>query len=99
MPDGLPIPGTYLYYFEAIDFEQNFSFSHVDYFQILGHIESPSTSLVIGVLVVILIFVPAGLYTYVEYKRKSARKTLKGINITRYKKRGRILTKRGTKRT
>ncbi|MFX1248475.1 MAG: AGE family epimerase/isomerase [Promethearchaeota archaeon] len=99
-PDGLPEPGTYAYYFESTDFNQRTSFGHTDFFFILGQPASPQLPLssIIGVMVVIGIFVPAGLYTYVEYKKKSARKTLKTRSRIKDKNRGRKLTKRGTKR-
>jgi mannose/cellobiose epimerase-like protein (N-acyl-D-glucosamine 2-epimerase family) len=99
-PDGLPEPGTYAYYFESTDFNQLTSFSHVDFFFILGQPVSPQIPLasIIGVLVVIGIFVPAGIYTYVEYEKKSARKTLKNRKQIRYKNRGKRVSKRGTKR-
>ena len=48
------------------------------------------------------IFVPAGLYTYVEYKKKGARRTLKGMREARYRHRNNLRKsrgKRGTKRT
>jgi hypothetical protein len=45
------------------------------------------------------VVVPAGLYTFVEYKKRSARTTLKEIKNVRYKQRGRKLKKRGTRRT
>ncbi len=98
-PDGLPEPGSYSYYFESIDDNLLTSFSHVDFFYILGEPEAPpSLSSIVGVLVVIGVVVPAGLYTFVEYKKKSARKTLKVRKQIRYKNRGRKLSKRGTKR-
>lgn len=99
-PDGLPEPGAYAYYFEATDFNQRTSFGHVNFFFILGQPVSPQLPLssIIGVLVVMGIFVPAGLYTYVEYKKKGARKTLKTRKQIRDKNRGRKLAKRGTKR-
>ncbi|MFX0125837.1 MAG: AGE family epimerase/isomerase [Candidatus Hodarchaeota archaeon] len=99
-PDGLPEPGTYAYYYESTDLTQLTSFSHVNFFSILGQPASPILPLssIIGLLVVFGIIVPGGLYTYVEYKKKSARKTLKTRKQKRYKEEGRKLTKRGTKR-
>ncbi|MHA2203063.1 MAG: hypothetical protein ACW991_05190, partial [Candidatus Hodarchaeales archaeon] len=58
-------------------------------------LETLPTSLVIGALLFVLIFVPAGLYTYIEFKKKSARKTLKSIKRTRDRRRRGT---RGTKR-
>ena len=93
--DGISTPGTYLYYFEGIDNRGNPGFSYTSSFYILGTLETLPASLVFGVLLLILVFIPAGLYTYVEFKKKSARKTLKNIRRTRHQKgRGR----RGTKR-
>ncbi len=98
-PEGLPIPGTYTYYFESSDLEWNPSFSHVDTFTILGSLEVPfPLSQVVFFLLFIGVFVPTGLYSYVEYKKKSARKKLKVIREVRNKKMRR-LNKRGTKRT
>jgi hypothetical protein len=102
-PDGLPRPGTYSYYFESIDYELNIGLSHISFFYILGHQESTPFELVIGLVVVVGIFVPAGLYTYVEYKKKNARKILKVRKEIRYRKRSTASinkrTRRGTKRT
>ncbi|MFX1286329.1 MAG: AGE family epimerase/isomerase [Promethearchaeota archaeon] len=93
--EGIPTPGTYLYYFEAIDNRGNPGFSYTSSFSILGYLETLPASLVFGVLLLILVFIPAGLYTYVEFKKKSARKTLKNIKRARNRKgRG----KRGAKR-
>ncbi len=101
-PDGLPRPGTYSYYFESIDYELNIGSSHISFFYILGHQESTPFELVIGLVVVVGIFIPAGLYTYVEYKKKSARKILKGRREVRYRNRSTASinkrTRRGTKR-
>ena len=98
-PFGLPSPGTYAYYFESIDYDLNPGFSHVSNFYILGQIETPPLSTIIGLLVLIGIVVPTGLYTFVEYKKKNARTTLKEIKNVRYKQKGRKLKKRGTRRT
>ncbi|MHA2173558.1 MAG: AGE family epimerase/isomerase [Candidatus Hodarchaeales archaeon] len=99
-PDGLPKPGTYGYYFESLDFNLIAGFSHVEYFFILGHeAEGLPISLIIGLLVSMGIVLPGGLYTYVEYKKKSARRKLKVKKEVRLKLRGRKLGKRGTKRT
>ena len=98
-PDGLPEPGSYAYYFESIDYNLQTSFSHVEFFSILGEPAAPaSLSSIVGALFVIGVVVPAGLYTFVEYKKKSARKILRGRKQIRYKSRGRKLSKRGTKR-
>lgn len=98
-PEGFPIPGTYGYYFEAIDHRGNFAYNSINYFYILGHLEKPFPfEMVIGVLIILLIFVPAVLYTYVEYKKKSARKILKTRRETRYQKGKGKRNNRGTKR-
>ncbi len=101
-PEGLPTPGTYAYYFESTDDMLNTGWSHKSYFYILGHQESTPFELVIGLLAVVGIFIPAGLYTYVEYKKKDARKTLKSRREVRYRKRSTSSinkrTRRGTKR-
>lgn len=91
-PDGISTPGSYSYYFEAIDSRGNLGFSYTSSFSILGYLETLPISLVIGALLFVIVIVPAGLYTYVEFKKKSARKTLKSIKRTRHWKR------RGTKR-
>jgi hypothetical protein len=98
--DGLPVPGTYAYYFESADLGLIPGFSHISYFRILGA-EVPPTPLpaVIGLLLGIGVVVPGGLYTYVEYKKKSARKILKNRKQVRDITRGRKLSKRGRKRT
>jgi hypothetical protein len=102
--EGFPTPGSYAYYFEAIDNRGNFENSRVSYLQIIGKLQTPPLSLIVGVLLLVFIFIPAGLYTYVEYKKKDARKTLKHKREVRYQKqRGKRKTKnlrgtRGTKR-
>ena len=98
-PNGLSTPGTYAYYFESVDDNLNPGFSHISNFFILGELVTPPLSLILGFLVFIGVFVPAGLYSYVEYKKKSARKILKAKKEVRYKQRTRKLTKRGTRRT
>ncbi len=98
-PDGLPKPGIYSYYFESWDFYLNPGFSHVNKFAILGVPVVPDFSAVLGILFFFGAIVPLGLYTYVEYKKKSARKTLKGIRRVNNHQRTRQLRKRGTKRT
>jgi hypothetical protein len=99
-PDGLPTPGTYAYYFESIDFNLNPGFSEIDYFYILGTPDDGlPMSLIIGLMIGFGLVVPAGLYSYVELKKKSARRKLKVSKQTRFTQRGRKLGKRGTKRT
>ena len=99
-PDGIPTPATYAYYFESIDFNLNPGFSEVNYFYILGHLDDGlPMSLVLSLLIGFGIVIPAGLYSYVELKKKSARKQLKLKKEVRFRKRGRKLGKRGTRRT
>ncbi|PWI47384.1 hypothetical protein CEE45_11825 [Candidatus Heimdallarchaeota archaeon B3_Heim] len=96
-PEGLGVPGTYAYYYEVIDFELNFDFDGASYFYILGHEKPPLPfSIIIGLFAIFGIFVPAGLYTYVEYKKKSARRTLKGMRRASFKQRGGKRRKRRT---
>jgi mannose/cellobiose epimerase-like protein (N-acyl-D-glucosamine 2-epimerase family) len=98
-PEGLSEPGTYGYYFEAIDYRLNFGYSSLDYFYILGTpVEPIPISFLIGVFFIAFIVVPAGLYTYIEYKKKAARKILKGRREIRYRNRHRKRGKRGSKR-
>ena len=98
-PDGLSIPGAYAYYFESIDNNLNPGFSHIGHFIILGEPKAPPFSAVLGLILIFGFAVPVGLYTYVEYKKKSARTTLKEARNVRFKQRGRKLSKRGTRRT
>jgi hypothetical protein len=89
-PDGIPIPGSYVYYFEAIDSRRNFGYSIDHYFFILGHLETFPMSIIIGGLFVLLVIVPAVLYFNEEYKKKRARKIIKSRRETRFlKRRGR----------
>ena len=97
--EGLSKPGIYSYYFESLDFNLNPGFSHVSSLIILGEPAVTDFSTVLGLLFLIGVVVPAGLYSYVEYKKKSARTSLKGIRTVRFKQRGKQLRKRGTKRT
>ncbi|MFX0184135.1 MAG: glycoside hydrolase family 76 protein [Candidatus Hodarchaeota archaeon] len=94
-PEGFSTPGTYAYYFEAIDSLFNFGYSSVNYFYILGHQETLVMSLIIGGLFIVFILTPGGIYTYVYNERRKARTTLKSIKRTRGMKRRK---KRGTKR-
>ena len=101
-PDGLSTAGTYSYYFESLDLELNPGFTDIGYFFILERPKDPPPlSLIVQILIVMGIFVPAGLYSYVEYKKKSARRKLKVIRKIRLRQRqqARKLSKRGTKRT
>ncbi|MFX0085459.1 MAG: hypothetical protein ACFFAU_07270 [Candidatus Hodarchaeota archaeon] len=98
--NGLPTPGTYAYYFEAIDNRGNFDYSRINYFRILGKLQTPPLALIVGLLLIVFIFIPAGLYTYVEYKKKDARKTLKHKREVRYQiQRGKrkMMNSRGTR--
>jgi hypothetical protein len=94
-PEGFSRPGTYAYYFEAIDSLLNFGYSSLNYFYILGHQETLAMTLIVGGLFIILILAPAGIYTYVFYEKRKASTTLKSIKRTRGMKRRK---KRGTKR-
>ncbi len=102
--EGFPTPGTYAYYFEAIDNRGNFDYSRISYLKILAKIQTPPLSLIVGIFLLVFIFIPAGLYTYVEYKKRDARKILKYKREVRYQiQRGKRKTKssrgtRGTKR-
>ena len=97
--NGLPVPGSYAYYFESADTNLIPGFGHVNFFRILGTLEPPTPlPEVIGLLFVIGVVVPGGLYTFVEYKKKSARKILKRRKYERGMKKGRKLSKRGRKR-
>ncbi|MFX0150865.1 MAG: AGE family epimerase/isomerase [Candidatus Hodarchaeota archaeon] len=82
-PDGLGAPGGYKYYFEALDDRQNVGYSESYYLVIQGQLESLPMLFVVGGLIFVLFFIPGGLFTYVEYKRRTARKTLKNIRKVR----------------
>jgi hypothetical protein len=97
-PNGLPIPGTYNYYFEAIDFEFNFGYSPVNTFYILGHPEIIPLSLIVGIIVTILVVVPSGLYVYVELEKKKSRRGLKGIREVKHNSRKGLRKKRRMRR-
>ena len=56
-------------------------------------------SLIVVFLFIIFILTPTGLYSYVEYKKKSARKILKGKQTIRYQKRRGRRRKRGRQAT
>ncbi len=102
-PEGLPKAGYYAYSFEAIDGRGNFGYSFVSYFYIIGPPETNEQALffIIGIFLVMFIFIPAGLYTYVEYKKKNARKKIKRtreIGYLKQSRKSRKRRKRGTKR-
>ncbi|MFX0205080.1 MAG: AGE family epimerase/isomerase [Candidatus Hodarchaeota archaeon] len=82
-PDGFETPGGYNYYFEALDDRLNIGYSETYYIVIQGNLEALPMMFVVGGLIFVLFFIPGGLYTYVEYKRRSARKTLKNIRKVR----------------
>jgi mannose/cellobiose epimerase-like protein (N-acyl-D-glucosamine 2-epimerase family) len=96
-PDGFETVSSYTCYFEAMDNHGNIGHSDSYFFRVLGHLETISLPFIIGTLFFLLVIVPTGLYTYVEYKRKGARKTLKMIRAERSQKRRRR-RRRGTRR-
>ncbi|MFX0182487.1 MAG: AGE family epimerase/isomerase [Candidatus Hodarchaeota archaeon] len=96
--DGFGTPGGYIYYFEALDERGNVGYSAVYNIVIQGQLEPISMTLVIGVLFFILFFIPGGLFTYVEYKKKTARKTLKNRRKLRESNRRNTGNSRGTRR-
>lgn len=91
--DGFEVPGGYNYYFEALDDRFNIGHSDVYYIVVQGSLETLPMALVVGALIFVLFFIPAGLFTYVEYQKRTARKTLKNIRKVRDANRG------GKKRT
>jgi len=94
--DGLPEAGTYAYYFIALDDQGNAGHNAINNFYVRNPIvEGLPQSLVVVFLFIIFILTPTGLYSYVEYKKKSARKILKGKQTIRYQKRRGRRRKRG----
>ncbi|MHA2329489.1 MAG: hypothetical protein ACXACR_13320, partial [Candidatus Hodarchaeales archaeon] len=95
-PDGFGVPNTYGYYFEGIDDRGNFGYSAISYFYVQSQFESIPITIIVGGLFFFLVFIPAGLYSYTEYKKKRARRILKNDRVIRGKKRRR---RRGIRRT
>jgi hypothetical protein len=95
-PEGFDIASGYACYFEAMDDHGNIGLSELYSIRVLGHLETLNLPLLIGVFFFVLVAVPGGLYAFVEYKKKSARKTLKSIRETRKHRRKR--GNRGTRR-
>jgi hypothetical protein len=97
-PNGLPIPGTYNYYFEAIDFEFNFGYSPVNTFYILGQPEFIPLSLIVGIFLIAMVVVPSGLYVYVALEKKKSRRSLNGISKQKNHSRKGLRKKRRVRR-
>lgn len=87
-PEGVPEVGTYAYYFIAMDDEGNAGHNAINNFYVRNPVGSVlPQSLIVVFLFIIFILTPTGLYSYVEYKKKSARKILKDKQQIRYQKR------------
>ena len=87
-PEGLPVPGTYIYYFEAIDSQMNFGYLTAGNFYILGgEVDPLPFGFIVAMIAIFGMVVPAGLYTYIEYKKKNARRILKTRRAIRYHER------------
>ncbi|MHA2494695.1 MAG: AGE family epimerase/isomerase [Candidatus Hodarchaeales archaeon] len=94
-PEKLDEPETIVYYYEAIDDSGNIGYSPDYTIQIKGEKSVlPILPVVFGAFVVVLV-IPAGLYLYVDQKKKGAKKKLKSIRLQK-KLKGR---KRGTRRS
>ncbi|MFX1511440.1 MAG: AGE family epimerase/isomerase [Promethearchaeota archaeon] len=94
-PDGFGEPHNFVYYFVAIDDQENVGYSAIYSLIIYGEkVVFPLTSVIL-VLFVVVILVPMGLYVYVERKKKQARRKIKSIRI---EKRTLRTSKRGTRR-
>jgi mannose/cellobiose epimerase-like protein (N-acyl-D-glucosamine 2-epimerase family) len=91
---GFPKPGSYYYYFEAIDGRGNFGYSAVETFAVIGNLESIPMITVIGGLFLIFFLLPAGFASYKEFEKRGAKKSLKKIKRVRGVKR-----RRKTRRT
>lgn len=92
--DGFKIPGTYAYYFEAVDDRGNFGFSEVAYINVLGSSETIPLLAVIGGLFFVLFITPASVVVVKEYQKKTAKGTLTKIKTKKGMKR-----RRRTRRT
>ncbi len=90
---GFSVASGYAYRFEAIDDHGNIGYSDFYYIQVLGHLDTLDLPFLIGVFFIVLVVIPAGIYAFVEYKKKNARKTLKVIHENRKHRRRRA--KRG----
>ncbi|MFX0126375.1 MAG: AGE family epimerase/isomerase [Candidatus Hodarchaeota archaeon] len=86
---GFSVVSGYAYRFEAIDDHGNIGYSDFYFIQVLGHLETLDLPFLIGAFFIIIIVIPTGIYTYVEYKKKNARRTLKVIHETRKHRRRR----------
>jgi hypothetical protein len=96
-PNGFDSPRKITYYYEAIDGEGNIGKSLQYRLEIRGEKALfPILPLVLG-LFVLVIAIPAGLYGYVTYQKKGAKKQLKAIRRGRQQK-TRRRGARGTRR-
>jgi mannose/cellobiose epimerase-like protein (N-acyl-D-glucosamine 2-epimerase family) len=95
--DGFDAPGSYIYYFEALDNRGNVGYSVVYNIVVQGQLETISMTLVIGASFFVLFFIPGGLFIYVEYKKKTARKTLKNKRKSRESNRRNTGNSRGNR--
>ncbi len=87
--NGFNVPGTYAFYFEAIDDRGNFGYTSVGYFYVLGTIESIPFITVIGGLFFILFIAPTGFALFKEYQKRNAKKSLRKIKHSKRVKRRR----------
>lgn len=92
--DGFKVPGTYAYYFEAVDDKGNFGFSEIAYIYVLGQLETVPLLAVIGGLFFVLFITPASVAIFKEYQKKTAKGTLVRIKNSKGMKR-----RRRTRRT
>jgi mannose/cellobiose epimerase-like protein (N-acyl-D-glucosamine 2-epimerase family) len=84
---GFNVPGSYVYYFEAIDNRGNFGYTAVGYIRVMGKLDTIPIGLIIGVLFLVIFITPASIAGYKEYQKKNAKTTL-----------GKIKQKKGMKR-
>ncbi|MHA1968627.1 MAG: hypothetical protein ACW964_12580, partial [Candidatus Hodarchaeales archaeon] len=92
--DGFNVPGTYAYYFEAIDDRGNFGYTAVSNLYVLGKLATVPLITVIGGLFLILFIAPAGFALFKEYQKRVAKKSLREIKQIQGMKR-----RRRTRRT
>ncbi len=94
---GFNIPGSYAYYFEAIDNRGNFGYTAVGYIHVLGQLNTIPLGVIIGGLFMVLFITPTSIAGYKEYQKKKA-KTALG-KIKQYKGMKRQRKTRRTRKT
>ncbi len=87
--NGFNVPGTYAFYFEAIDDRGNFGYTSVGYIYVMGQLETIPVTLIFGALLILVFATPASIAGYKEYQKRSAKRAFNKIKNSKGMKRRR----------